>query len=178
MPKKRTSKVVKNDFEYDEGEVCGFTSEVPTDGNCISSFSFDDDSVIEYLETNSKSNINSNINTHIRTDNKPNSKIDTISSSNTNSQNSTTDSIRIKNPHISTKEIFDSRRTPLPNGAAPAIDGETPTIKRSYTLRSSTIRKINELKSIHPDINVCVSTIVDIAIDCYYNHIVNEGGNQ
>ncbi len=178
MPKKRTSKVVKNDFEYDEGEVCGFTSEVPTDGNCISSFSFDGDSVIEYLETNSKSNINSNINTHIRTDNKPNSKIDTISSSNTNSQNSTTDSIRIKNPHISTKEIFDNRRTPLPNGAAPAIDGETPTIKRSYTLRSSTIRKINELKSIHPDINVCVSTIVDIAIDCYYNHIVNEGGNQ
>ena len=160
MPKKRTSKVVKNDFEYDEGEVCGFTSEVPTDGNCISSFSFDDDSDVKDFETNSKSNI------------------DTISSSNTNNQNSITDSIRIKNPRISTKEIFDNRRTPLPNGAAPAIDGETPTIKRSYTLRSSTIRKINELKSIHPDINVCVSTIVDIAIDCYYNHIVNEGGNQ
>lgn len=174
MPKKRTSKVVKNDFEYDEGEVCGFTSEVPTDGNCISSFSFDDDSDVKDFETNSKSNIN----THIRTDNKPNSKIDTISSSNTNNQNSITDSIRIKNPRISTKEIFDNRRTPLPNGATPAIDGETPTIKRSYTLRSSTIRKINELKSIHPDINVCVSTIVDIAIDCYYNHIVNEGGNQ
>ena len=27
MPKKRTSKVVKNDFEYDEGEVCGFMLE-------------------------------------------------------------------------------------------------------------------------------------------------------
>ena len=50
MPKKRTSKVVKNDFEYDEGEVCGFTSEVPTDGNCISSFSFDDDSDVKILK--------------------------------------------------------------------------------------------------------------------------------
>lgn len=174
MPKKRTSKVVKNDFEYDEGEICGFTNEVHTDGNCISSFSFDDDSDVKDFETNSKSNIN----THIKTDNKPNFQVNTISSSNTNNQNSITDSIRIKNPHISTKEIFDNRRTPLPNGAAPAIDGETPTIKRSYTLRNSTIRKINELKSIHPDINVCVSTIVDIAIDSYYNHIINEGGTQ
>ncbi|MDR3598072.1 MAG: hypothetical protein P4L60_25360, partial [Clostridium sp.] len=87
-------------------------------------------------------------------------------------------SISIKNTLSSTKELFDNRRTPLPNGAAPAIDGETPTIKRSYTLRSSTIRKINELKHLHPDINVCVSTIVDLAIDHYHNYIVNEGGTQ
>ncbi|POO88691.1 hypothetical protein C1H57_24600, partial [Clostridium sp. 2-1] len=89
-----------------------------------------------------------------------------------------TNSIEIKNTLSSTKELFDNRRTPLPNGAAPAIDGETPNIKRSYTLRNSTIRKINELKSIHPDINVCVSTIVDVAINYYYNHIANEGGTQ
>ncbi|POO87950.1 hypothetical protein C1H57_25280, partial [Clostridium sp. 2-1] len=89
-----------------------------------------------------------------------------------------TNSIEIKNTLNSTKYLFDNRRTPLPNGATPAIDGETPNIKRSYTLRSSTIRKINELKSIHPDINVCVSTIVDIAIEHYHNHIVNEGGTQ
>lgn len=45
-------------------------------------------------------------------------------------------------------------------------------------LRSSTVRKLNELKSIHPDINVCVSTIVDIALDHYYKYITEEGGSQ
>ncbi|NRT69126.1 hypothetical protein B0H69_004638 [Clostridium beijerinckii] len=35
-----------------------------------------------------------------------------------------------------------------------------------------------KLKSIHPDISICVSTIVDIAIDYYHNHIVTEGGTQ
>lgn len=162
MARKRTSKVPKNDFEYDEGEVCGFTNEAPIAGDCISSFSFDDNS-------DCKSN-----NTAIQEDPKTN----TASTINSNFKNNITNSIEGKNTLSSTKELFDNRRTPLPNGAAPAIDGETPTIKRSYTLRSSTIRKINELKSIHPDINVCVSTIVDIAIDYYYNHIVNEGGTQ
>ncbi|AMK50401.1 hypothetical protein LF65_06280 [Clostridium beijerinckii] len=55
-----------------------------------------------------------------------------------------TNSIEIKNTLNSTKDLFDNRRTPLPNAATPAIDGETPNIKRNYTLRSSTIRKINE----------------------------------
>lgn len=53
---------------------------------------------------------------------------------------------------------------------------ENSTIKISYTLRNSTIRKINELKHLNTDINVCVITIVDIAIDQYNNYIVNEGG--
>jgi hypothetical protein len=38
--------------------------------------------------------------------------------------------------------------------------------------------KINELKSIHPDLNTYVSTVVDLAIDHYYNHIINEDGKQ
>lgn len=45
-------------------------------------------------------------------------------------------------------------------------------------LRASTVRKINELKSIHPELNTYVSTIVDLAIAHYYNYIVNEGGKQ
>ena len=171
MSGKRAAKIPKNDFEYDEGEICGFTSEAPIAGDCISSFSFDDDSDINIIQTNSDCKSN---NTAIQEDPKTNSA-STITS---NFENNITNSIERKNTLSSTKELFDNRRTPLPNGAAPAIDGETPTIKRSYTLRSSTIRKINELKSIHPDINVCVSTIVDIAIDYYYNHIVNEGGTQ
>lgn len=45
-------------------------------------------------------------------------------------------------------------------------------------LRSSTVRKLNELKSIHPDLNTYVSTLVDLAIDHYYDHIVNNGNTQ
>lgn len=60
----------------------------------------------------------------------------------------------------------------------PHIDGEYLNVKRTYMLRTSTVRKINELKSIHLDLNTYVSTIVDLAIAHYYNNIVNEGSNQ
>lgn len=33
-------------------------------------------------------------------------------------------------------------------------------------------------KIIHHDLNTYVSTIVDLSIAYYYNHIVNEGDNQ
>ena len=171
MARRKTSNVPKNDFEYDEGEVYGFTSETPIAGDCISSFSFDDsDTNIIQTSSDSKSNNTADLE-------EPKNNI-TTSTSNNNFQDNINNSIEIKNTLNSTKDIFDNRRTPLPNGATPAIDGETPNIKRSYTLRNSTIRKINELKSIHPDINVCVSTIVDIAINYYHNHIVNEAGTQ
>ncbi|HCW54882.1 MAG TPA: hypothetical protein DG753_14375, partial [Clostridium sp.] len=62
---------------------------------------------------------------------------------------------------------------PIANGAAPQIDGETPSIRRCYILRESTIRKINELKMMDNDINVCVSTIVDLAIDYYHRNITS-----
>ncbi|CUU47807.1 hypothetical protein [Clostridium beijerinckii] len=176
MARKKTSNVPKNDFEYDEGEVYGFTSETPIAGDCISSFSFDDDSDFNIIQNSSDSK--SNNNTAIQEGPKNNAQTNIASTSNSNFKNNITKSIEIKNTLSSTKELFDNRRTPLPNGAAPAIDGETPTIKRSYTLRSTTIRKINELKHLHPDINVCVSSIVDIAIDHYHNYIVNEGGTQ
>ncbi|OCB00120.1 hypothetical protein [Clostridium beijerinckii] len=178
MARRKTSNVPKNDFEYDEGEVYGFTSEALIAGDCISSFSFDDDSDINIIQNSSDTKSNNN---SIQEDPKNNTQVNTSSTSSSNIEYNTissTNSIELKNTLSSTKELFDNRRTPLPNGAIPAIDGETPNIKRSYTLRSSTIRKIHELKSIHPDINVCVSTIVDIAIDYYHNHIVNEGGTQ
>ncbi|WP_271811348.1 hypothetical protein [Clostridium beijerinckii] len=176
MARKKAPNVPKNDFEYDEGEVCGFTSEAPITGECISSFSFDDDSDINIIQTNS--NCKSNNDTHIKEDPKNNTQANALLASDSNFQNNIANSIEIKSTLNSTKNLFDNRKTPLPNGAVPAIDGETPTIKRSYTLRSSTIRKVNELKSIHPDISICVSTIVDIAIDYYHNHIVNESGTQ
>ncbi|ALB44041.1 hypothetical protein [Clostridium beijerinckii] len=174
MARRKTSNVPKNDFEYDEGEVYRFTNETPIAGDCISSFSFDDDS--DTIQTNSKCSSNSG--SDIQEAHRSNAQVNTASDTSSKARNKITNSIEIKNTLNSTKDLFDNRRTALPNGATPAIDGEIPNIKRSYTLRSSTIRKINELKSIHPDINVCVSTIVDIAINYYHNHIVNEGGTQ
>lgn len=55
------------------------------------------------------------------------------------------------------------------------LENEVSTIKRSYNLRTSTIRKLNELKSIHPNLTVSVSTIVDAALDHYYTYIKKEG---
>ena len=88
------------------------------------------------------------------------------------SENSTTDII------FDAPKSITSRIKPLSNGATPILDDEIPTIKRSYTLRVSTIRKLNELKILHPVLNVCVSTIVDSALDHYYNYITKEGGTQ
>ena len=66
--------------------------------------------------------------------------------------------------------------TPL--GIVIEVNEEQPSIRRTYVLRKSTIRKLNELKSCHPDINAYISTIVDVAIDYYYNYIINENGTQ
>ena len=142
MANKRNPKPPRNDFEYDEGEVSGFSDETAIVGDLIATFSVNDTSNNNIIQTN------------------------------------TTDPIETKNIISPTKDVFDNRRTPLANRATPSIDGETPTIKRTYTLRTSTIRKINELKHVHPDINVCVSSIVDIALDYYHNYILHEGGTQ
>ena len=176
MANKRNPKPHKNDFEYEEGEICGFTDGAPIDGKCIASFSFEDDCIIEPIKPNSEYTTPDN-NT-IAANNETITENNDTSASNINIQTNTTNPIDTKNILSPTKDIFDNRRTPLPNRATPPIDGETPTIKRTYTLRNSTIRKINELKHIHPDINVCVSSIVDIALDYYHNYILNEDGTQ
>lgn len=73
--------------------------------------------------------------------------------------------------NLTTLDIFDNRTTPIANGSAPSINGENPTLKRTYILRKSSVRKINELKAINTDPTTCVSTIVDTAIEYYYNSI-------
>jgi len=192
MANKRKPKPPKNDFEYKEGEVCGFSNEAPIVGNCIASFSFGDDCITETIKPTSEYNVTDDNTITSKNEIITNNNDTSISSINnqTNTKNSNTltnslsiktnatDPIETKNIPNPTKDMFDNRRTPLPNRATPPIDGETPTIKRTYTLRNSTIRKINELKHIHPDINVCVSSIVDIALDYYHNYILNEGGTQ
>jgi hypothetical protein len=63
-----------------------------------------------------------------------------------------------------------------PRGLTPPVNGEHFTIKRSYTMRPSTVRKLNALKAEHPDVNVLFNTIVDIAVSHYYNYIFSENG--
>jgi hypothetical protein len=63
-----------------------------------------------------------------------------------------------------------------PRGLTPPINGENFTVKRSYAMRPSTVRKLNALKAEHPDVNVLFNTIVDMAVSHYYNYIFNEKG--
>lgn len=61
-------------------------------------------------------------------------------------------------------------------GLTPPIGGENFSVKRGYQFRPSTLRKLNELKTKHPDLDVYLNTIIDAAILHYYNYIMNEGG--
>ena len=82
--------------------------------------------------------------------------------------------------NISTNEmdIFDNRILLVANGAVPIISGEKPTLKRCYTLRPTTIKKLNELVAIDVNPRTCLSTIVDVAIEFYYDFIKNEKLNN
>lgn len=68
-----------------------------------------------------------------------------------------------------------NKNIPL-RGVTPPIDGEHFTLKRGYLFRPSTLRKLNELKAKHPDVNAYLNTILDAAINHYYNYIFNGDG--
>ncbi|MBN1036099.1 hypothetical protein DWC20_11135 [Clostridium botulinum] len=158
MARKKEFKIDKDDIAYEEEvEECCFTDYIPTDENSIQLFSIEEDS------THENNNDNNSI---LKTTEDVNKKIE----SNSNNPDNKTNNNNFKNNNTL---LFDNRNTPIANGSTPPIDGEAANIKRSYTLRKSTVRKINEIKSIHPDINICVSTIVDIAIAYYHEHIIN-----
>ena len=171
MARKKASLPPKNDFAAEEElDICGFASEPVITGECISSFSFDDSS--ENIPIPKKQDNNTSSGT-------ANNTIDlNISSANTQYNKSPAPYLNNKSVTNDKTILNDNRKTPIANGMAPPIDGEYLDVKRTYMLRSSTVRKLNELKSIHPEINTYVSTIVDIAIAHYYNHIVNDGGKQ
>jgi hypothetical protein len=64
-----------------------------------------------------------------------------------------------------------------PRGLTPPVNGEHFTIKRSYAMRPSTVRKLNALKAEHPDVNALLNTIVDMAVSHYYNYIFSKNGS-
>lgn len=81
------------------------------------------------------------------------------------------------NINTSNNVLFDdNRHTPIANGITPPVDGEYFTVKRSYMLRESTIRKLNQLKGMHPDINTYICTIVDAAINHYFDFVKDNDG--
>ncbi len=63
-----------------------------------------------------------------------------------------------------------------PYGITPPVNGEYFDTRRTFTFRKSTVRKLNELKATHPDINAYLNTIVDNAICHYYDFISKEKG--
>ena len=180
MSKKKTPTPPKNDFAAEEElDVCGFSDEPIITGECIASFSFCDDSTNESNGSSITSPSNPVTTSEIATTKTidfNNSTTNNSTDNNSNTSSTSTSKIKILSNN---KDILtDNRKAPIVNGCAPPIDGEYLDIKRTYMLRSSTVRKLNELKSINHDLNTYVSTIVDIAIAHYYEHIVNEGGTQ
>lgn len=171
MTRKKASAPPKNDFASEEDiDICSFTSEPIITGDCISSFSFDDDSNEKNPIFNKQSD-----NTSSRT---INNTVNLNFSSNSQDNMATVISSNNKTASKDKNILTDNKKLPIANGMAPPIDGEYLDVKRTYMLRSSTVRKLNELKSIHPEINTYVSTIVDIAIAHYYSHIINGDGKQ
>lgn len=57
------------------------------------------------------------------------------------------------------------------NGITPPIAGEKFTIKRGYKLRPSTLRKLHEIKAGDNNINIYMNTIIDRAINHYYDNV-------
>jgi len=48
------------------------------------------------------------------------------------------------------------------------------TFKRSYMLTQDCIRKIETLKAIHPSLTTYLSDIVELAVDHYYEYMINK----
>ena len=65
-------------------------------------------------------------------------------------------------------DVLDMRKLSIVNGVTPPIDGEKLEYKRCYMLRFSTLKKLEQIKAMHPDI-VYVSSIVDMAINHYFH---------
>lgn len=71
-----------------------------------------------------------------------------------------------------TTDVLDMRKLSVVNGVTPPIDGEKLEYKRCYMLRFSTLKKLEQIKAMHPDI-VYVSSIVDMAINHYFHCLID-----
>ncbi|CAI3540000.1 conserved hypothetical protein [Clostridium neonatale] len=176
MGRKKNDKIPKSDFEVTESQdLLSFDSDADL-RKCVAAFNFcdntDNDLNTSSIDVDEEAILLKSSTTEIKDTEKA---LPTFQNNTTSSNVKTATNISNNNK---SKDLFDNRTIPIVNGATPILDGETPDVKRTYTLRASTVRKVNELKSIHPDINACVSTIVDRALEHYYKYITEEGGIQ
>jgi hypothetical protein len=83
-------------------------------------------------------------------------------------------SAMISRDNFSGKKFFN----PSQRGATPAVAGEDFTLVRSYKLRPSTMKKLNEIKAKHTNVNVYLNTLVDEAISFYYEHLFSRNSKR
>jgi hypothetical protein len=83
-------------------------------------------------------------------------------------------------PEVSSRNNFSGMKffNPSQKGATPAVDGEDFTLARSYKLRPSTMKKLNEIKARNANVNVYLNTIVDEAISFYYQHLFSRNATS
>lgn len=68
---------------------------------------------------------------------------------------------------------FEVRKIKRGKRKTPAIDGEEFDVKRTYMMRKSTVRMFNQLKGMSEDVDIHMSTILDIVIRDYYMRAVD-----
>lgn len=142
MARKKSFTIDPNDLGYEEEfEEIGFDSPGEIKGNLVEGFAFTNDPVVFSPAIETKP-IKST----------PHPKV--LNQTKTNKTNSN-------------QNIFDMRKLSVINGVTPPVDGEKLEYKRCYMLRFSTLKKLEHLKALHPEI-VYMSSLVDIAINHYY----------
>jgi hypothetical protein len=83
-------------------------------------------------------------------------------------------------PAVTPRDNFSGKKffNPRQRGATPAVEGEDFALVRSYKLRPSTMKKLNEIKAKHSNVNVYLNTLVDEAISFYYDHLFSRNGKS
>lgn len=151
MARKKKIIIDKDDICYEEeSEEIGFDTPTDLPGNPIGCFNFTGAAADEMI---------------FETKVAPN-KISTPSSTK-NSRPAPTI------PKSKPTELPDMRKLSIVNGLAPLVNGEKLDYKRSYMLRFSTIKRLEQLKALHPDI-VYMSSLVDLAINHYFEYLTRE----
>ena len=73
------------------------------------------------------------------------------------------------------KEVKEASPKNKLNSFRKVNDESNMQLKRTYTLGSTTIRRLNELKAVHPNLNIQLNNIVDTALNHYYEYIKSGG---
>ena len=58
----------------------------------------------------------------------------------------------------------------------PILEDEEFLIRKSFSVRESTAQMLNELKFLHPNVNIRLNVIIDSAIRHYHEYIIEKGG--